>query len=198
MRPHTGSRFVNSIQHMFTFATILFFILPPTLFELIGWHYSGGGPEFQKVHPATYLLVTTFIWLWLIDPRFRGNVTHLCCTDWTLISFAFAVGATASYAILVKHVSITPFVDTFLAALLVAIGWISLPAKNLTLLRKLLDIYFVATIAILFLEYVTKSSVIGSVIASGVVTSADSQFRANAAFRTSAYGCNSAWRVFHR
>ena len=80
----------------------------------------------------------------------------------TLISFALAVGVTASYAILVKHVSITPFVDTFLAALLVAIGWICLPVKNLTLLRKLLDICFVVNIAILFLEYVTKSLVIPS------------------------------------
>ena len=155
-RPHT----VSWLEHMFTLATILFFILPRSVLNLIGWHYIGGGAEYQKVHIATYLLITTFICLWLIDPRFRGNVTHLCCTDWTLILFAFAVGTTASYAVLVKHVPITPFVDTFLAALLVTIGWICLPPKNLRLLRYLLDIYFVTSIAILFLEYGTKSWVI--------------------------------------
>ena len=156
-RPHAVSRFVNSIQHMFTLATILFFILSPKVLDLMGWHYWGGGAAYQCVHIATYLLITTFTCLWLIDPRFRGNVTRLSCTDWTLISFALVVGATASYAVLVKHVSITPFVDTFLAALLVTIGWICLPAKNLRLLRNLLDIYFVTNIAILFLEYATKS-----------------------------------------
>ena len=40
-RPHTVSWLVNSIQHMFTLATILFFILPPSVFNLIGWHYIG-------------------------------------------------------------------------------------------------------------------------------------------------------------
>ena len=159
-RPHT----VSLLEHMFTLATILFFILPRNALDLIGWHYIEGGPEYQKVHIATYLLITTFICLWLINPRFRGNVTHLCCTSWTLILFAFAVGATASYAIVVKHLSITPFVDTFLAALLVTIGWICLPAKNLRLLRNLLDIYFVTNIAILFLEYVTKSWVFPPVV----------------------------------
>ena len=170
---------------MFTLATILFFILPRSVLNLIGWHYIGGGAEYQKVHIATYLLITTFICLWLIDPRFRGNVTHLCCTSWTLISFAFAVGTTASYAVLVKHVPITPFVDTFLAALLLTIGWICLPPKNLRLLRYLLDIYFVTSIAILVLEYGTKSWVIAPVSEGFAYVS---QFRAHAFFEHSLSG----------
>ena len=161
IRRRNASWLASLIQHMFTLATMLFFILPPSVFNLMGWHYLGGGTEFEKIHIATYLLVATFIWLWLIDPRFRGNVTHLCLTDWTLISFMLAVGATASYAVLVKHVSIAPFVDTFLAALMVTIGWICLPPKNLRFLRYLLDIYFVTNIAILLLEYGTKSVLIG-------------------------------------
>ena len=66
--------------------------------------------------------------------------------------FALALGATASYAILVKGVSITPFIDTFIAALVVAIGCICLPPKKLRFLRNLLDIYFVTNIAIIFLD----------------------------------------------
>ena len=170
---------------MFTLVTILFFILPRSVLNLIGWHYIEGGAEYQKVHIASYLLITTFICLWLIDPRFRGNVTHLCCTSWTLISFAFAVGTTASYAVLVKHVPITPFVDTFLAALLVAIGWICLPPKNLRLLRYLLDIYFVTSIAILVLEYGTKSWVIAPVSEGFAYVS---QFRSHAFFEHSLSG----------
>src|SRR5262245_42543787 len=99
----------NLIQFLFAIATMLFFILPPGVLKLVGWDYLGGGPEFEKVHIATYLLVTAFVCLWFVDPRFRTNVTELC-SDWVLISFALAVGTIAFYAVLVKHVSITPFI----------------------------------------------------------------------------------------
>jgi hypothetical protein len=186
-RRQAVSRLAKPIQHLFTLATLLFFLLPPSVFELLGWHYLGGGAEYQKIHVATYLLVMTFTGLWLIDPRFRGNVTQLCATDWTLISFVFAIGATASYAVLVKHVSIAPFVDTFLAALLVTIGWICLPSEHLRRLRHLLDIYFIANIAILFLEYAAKSTLIGP------DTTDDfefGQFRAHALFENALSAAN--------
>ena len=150
-------RLGNSIQGIFAIATMLFFIVSTSVLNLMNWHYLGGGAEYEKIHIATYLLISAFVCLWLVDPRFRGNVTQLCCTDWILISFALAVGVVALYAILIKHVSITPFIDTFLAALLVTIGWICLPRENLIRLRYLLDLYFVANIAILFLEYAMKS-----------------------------------------
>src|SRR5689334_17918010 len=69
------SRWVNLLQFMFVTATMLFFILSPAVLRLMNWHYLVGGPEFQKVHIATYLLITIFVCLWLLDPRFRGNVT---------------------------------------------------------------------------------------------------------------------------
>ena len=141
---HAVSWLANPIRHLFTLATILFFVVSPDVFNLVGWHYAGGGGEYEKIHIATYLLVVTFVSLWLIDPRFRGDVTYLCGTDWTLISFGPAVGATAFNAVLVKHVSIAPFVDTFFAALLVTIGWLCLPSENLRRLRRLVDIYFIA------------------------------------------------------
>lgn len=147
----------SASRFLFTLATLLFFVLPPSVLHLIGWHYLGGGTEFEKVHLATYLLIGAFICLWLADPHFRGKVSQLICTDWTLISFTLAVGAVASYAILVKHVSIAPFVDTFLVAILATIGWVCLSTTALGQLRRLLDIYFIANIAVLFLEYATRS-----------------------------------------
>jgi hypothetical protein len=150
-------RLGNSIESLFAMATMLFFILSPSVLKFMSWDYFGGGPEYEKIHIATYLLVTAFACLWLTEPRFRGNVTELCSTDWTLISFSLAVCAVAFYAVLVKHVSITPFVDTFLAALLVTVGWICLPPERLIRLRYLLDLYFVANIAILFVEYARKA-----------------------------------------
>jgi len=153
-------RLNESLQYVFAVATMLFFIVSPGILHLINWHYVGSGPEFEKIHIATYLLITTFVCMWLTDPHFRGSVTALCCTDWTLISFASAIGAVAFYAVLVKHVSITPFVDTFFAALLVTIGWICLPPRGLIRLRYLLDLYFVTNIVLLFFEYGAKSWVI--------------------------------------
>jgi hypothetical protein len=160
---------------MFILAIILYFILPPQVLERVGWHWAGSyygtdGPDYQKIHIATYLLIATFICLWLIDPRFRRNVTDICCTNWSLIMFALALGATASYAILVKGVSITPFIDTFIAALVVAIGCICLPPKKLRFLRNLLDIYFVTNIAIIFLEYAIRWSLFPSPIGEGFET----------------------------
>src|SRR4029079_838667 len=55
------------------------------------------------------------------------------------------------------------FVDTFFAALVIAIGWICLPPKNLSRLRYLLDIVLVVSIAIMFLEYGTKSHLVPDV-----------------------------------
>ena len=159
-RLHTVSRLTNWMLHMFTLATVLFFIVPPNILKSIGWQYIGGGAEYEKIHIATYLLIAAFVCLWLIDPPFRGNVTRLCRTDGTLISFAIAVGAIAFYAIIIKQVSITPFVDTFFAALLVAIGWICLPLENLRRLRCLLDIVLVTSIAIMLLEYGFQSHLI--------------------------------------
>ena len=148
---------VNALVLLFTISTMLFSILSPGVLNLIDWHYLGGGPEFQKIHVATYLLIATFLCLWLIDPYFRGNVTELFFNNWDLTSFVLAVGAVSTYAVLVKHVSVSPFVDTFLAALLVTIGWMCLPTKNLRRLRYLLDLYFVINISILFIEYSTRS-----------------------------------------
>ena len=147
----------KSLRYMFAGATMLFFIISPGVMQIINWHYLGGGPEFEKIHIATYLLVVAFVGLWLTDRYFRRNVTELCRSDWILVAFTLSVGAVAFYAVLVKHLSIAPFVDTFLAAMLVAIGWICLPLNSLSNLRRLLDFYFAANIALLFLEYAMKS-----------------------------------------
>ncbi len=161
-RPRPADRLIRWLRYLMAVTTVLFLWMPPSVFELVGWGYLGGGPEYEKIHLATYLLVATTLALFLVDARFRGNVLYLCLTDWRLIFFALAIGATAVYAIFFKQLSIAPFVDTFLAALLIVIVWICLQYDNLRQLRLLLDIYFVTNIALLFLEYLAKVLVIGS------------------------------------
>lgn len=152
---------IRWLRRLLAFTTVLFLWMPPSVFDLVGWGYLGGGPEYEKIHLATYLLLATALALFLLDAHFRRNTLCLCLTDWRLIFFALAVGATAVYAILFKQLSIAPFVDTFLAAILIAVIWICLPYDNLRQLRFLLDIYFATNIALLFFEYAAKWLVIG-------------------------------------
>src|SRR5690349_15349381 len=64
-----SSIFLNFLNYIFLMATLLFFIASPGVLRLINWQYLGGGPEFEKIHIATYLLVTTFVCMWLSDAR---------------------------------------------------------------------------------------------------------------------------------
>lgn len=153
---------VRSLRYALAAATVLFLCMPPSVFELVGWDYLGGGAEYEKIHLATYLLVATSLCLFLIDRDFRNKAVYLCLHDWRLMFFALSVAATAAYAILFKQLSVAPFVDTFFAAILLAIAWICLPYDNLRHLRTFLDIYFAVNIGLLFFEYASKSMVIGS------------------------------------
>ncbi len=163
IQAHTATQLAAWLRYMLAFATVLFLWMPPSVFELVGWNYLGGGPEYEKIHIATYLLVAATLALFMIDAHFRGNVLYLCLTDWRLIFFAFAVAATAAYAIFFKQLSIAPFIDTFLAALVVVVVWICLPYDNLRQLRTLFDVFFIVNIALLFFEYAAKILVIGNV-----------------------------------
>lgn len=167
------------LRYSMAFVTVLFLWMPPSVFELIGWGYLGGGAEFEKIHLATYLLLAVTSALFALDPHFRRNVLYLCLTDWRLIFFALAVAATAAYAILFKQLSIAPFVDTFFATLVVVAVWICLPYDNLRQLRTLLDIFFIINIAALLFEYGTRSLVIANLAPS---TYEFGQFRAQAFF----------------
>lgn len=174
-----AARLVRGLRYLLALATVLFLWMPPSVFALIDWGYLGGGAEYEKIHLATYLLLATTLALFALDSRFRGNLLYLCLTDWRLIFFALAIAATAAYAILFKQLSIAPFIDTFLAALVVVVVCICLPYDNLRQLRALLDIFFIVNIALLFLEYGAKTLVIGDLTPDSYEFG---QFRARAFF----------------
>jgi hypothetical protein len=178
-RPRPTAQPVRWLRFSLAFITVLFLWMPPSVFELVGWGYLGGGPEYEKIHLATYLLVAATLALFALDPHFRRNALYLCLTDWRLIFFALAIAATAAYAILFKQLSIAPFVDTFLAALVIVVVWICLPYDNLRQLRALLDVFFIVNIALLFLEYGAKTLAIGDLTPDSYEFG---QFRARAFF----------------
>jgi hypothetical protein len=154
--------FIEFLNFGFVLAILLYFLLPGSALLLIGWDYLGGGPEFEKIHLATYLLVGLFSVLFVLDARFRNAAVSMCLSNMSLTTFVVSVAATAAYAILARKVSIAPFVDTFAAAIIVMIGCLCLPRRYLRVLKFFLDAYFVASVAILFFEYYTKSNILYS------------------------------------
>ena len=161
-RPMPLSWLAELLRLGFVLALFLFFLLPGKLLLLLDWHYVGGGPEYQKIHVATYLIILVFGLMLIVDMRFRDTVIAACLTEYSFVSFAISAAATALFAIVVRHVSIAPFVDTLGAAIIGTLGCICLPVRYMRILKRLLDTFFVANIAIVFYEYYTKSSIIGS------------------------------------
>lgn len=161
-RPVHVSWFAEFLQLSFVLVVFSYFLLPSDVLVLMKWNYLGGGPEFEKIHLATYLLLVVVGLMLVVDARFRNTVIEIYFTDLTLTTFVVAVAATAAYAIAAKHVSIAPFVDTFVAAIIATIGCICLSERYSRLLKKMLDAYFIASIAIVFIESYSKSSVLFS------------------------------------
>src|SRR5262249_25973222 len=161
-RPSEFVWVVELLRLGFIGSGFLFFLLPGNLLVAFKWQYLGGGPEFQKIHIATYGIVAAFGLLLLLDRRFRDAALAICFTDFNLIAFAVSVACTALFAIFAKGVSIAPFVDTFLAALVLTVGCLCLPGKYLRLFQYLLDGFFILSIAMVFYEFYTKSSILYS------------------------------------
>lgn len=152
--------FIELLQLSFVLSVLLYFLLPGNLLVVLGWAYLGGGAEYQKIHIATYFLILVFGLQFSVDTRFRNTVVSLCFTDFGLLGFGVAVFGVASYAIIAKNMSVAPFVDTFVAALIVAIGCICLSDRHLRNFKYLLNSYFIISIAIMFFEYFTKFNII--------------------------------------
>lgn len=176
-RPADLAWAVEFLRLAFILSGFLFFLLPGNLLAAFNWHYLGGGAEYQKIHIATYGTIFAFGLLFLLDDRFRNDVLTICLTDLNLIAFAVSVAATSLFAIAVKGVSTAPFVDTFLAAIVLTVGCLCLPERYLRLFRFLLDAFFMVSIAMVFFEFYTKSSILYSYGASDLGI-----FRATALF----------------
>jgi hypothetical protein len=124
----------------------------------LGWRYLGGGSGFEKIHPATYMFVATSCISLLVDRMFRWRVTTRLASDSPLLAFFSAVTIVGAYCCLAKGASVTPFIDTLLVAIWAAVIVSSLPSKPLSLLRHLLDLFFIISIVLIVWEVGTKRS----------------------------------------
>ena len=131
---------------------ITYFGLSYPVLSGLGWHYLGGGGEIEKIHPATYLLLVGFLISLMIDQTFRSRVVGRTAADPSLVLFVLAVTVTAAYTCVVQGASVAPFVDTFLVAILATIIVTCIPVRPLRFLRRLIDVFFVVNILLIFLE----------------------------------------------
>ena len=148
---------VEFLRLAFILDAFLYFMLPGAMLIQFGWEYLGGGPAYQKIYVATYLLVFVFALMFILDRRLRDTAISLFFKELTFIIFVVSIATTALFAIVAKEELIAPFVDTFLVALIATIGFVCVPARYLRAFKYLLDAYFVANIAIVFIEYLSKS-----------------------------------------
>ena len=159
-QPTFSAALVTVPQLAFVLCSFLYFLLPSKLLINMGWDYEGGGPGYQKIHVATYLVIVTFCLLLVIDSRFRVAAISLFFKEPILIAFLASIGFVAFYAIGVKHTSIAPFIDTFIMTVVLAIGYLSLPIQFWKVLKFLCDVFLISNVAILFMEYYTKTNIL--------------------------------------
>jgi hypothetical protein len=139
-------------SYFMAISLLFYFLLPLPILLILGWHYIGGGPALENIHPATYLLFAGLSFSLVIDPLFRSQVVARAATDLSLVAFLAAVVITVLYCYFVHDVSAAPFVDTFFAAIVGVIVLSCMPVASLRFLRRLIDIFFAVNIVMIFWE----------------------------------------------
>ena len=145
---------------VFMFVIALFLLLPGSLLVSIGWSYFGGGPGFEKIHPATYLLVAVSSWALIVNRSFRWRCIAYSVSDCAFIAFALAALSTVVYAIAVSGASASNFIDTFVVALIIRIAIVAVPRRPMVQFRTFIDIYCIVTIVLVFVEYMLNRNFI--------------------------------------
>ena len=153
-RPLTLTALLSYLQVITVF---LYLPLSTQILLLLRWHYVGGGSGVEKLHPATYLLFVILSVSLFADQRFRHLAIGLIASDLSLAWFAGTIVLTALYTYLMAGASLSPFVDTFLAAIVTAIIIIAMPRRSLSLLGWLVDIFFIVNIVMIFSEVILQA-----------------------------------------
>lgn len=134
-------------------AVLSFIYISPSTLILGGWRYAGGGTEFEKVHPGTYILILAFPVCFLLDQQFSRKIVSQVKGDWGVLAFFVASLATSAYAVLDKHCSATPFLETFGATILVLLAFVGISDGGITLFRRGVDLFMIVNIPIIVAEY---------------------------------------------
>jgi hypothetical protein len=156
--PVSSSSILRFHTYVLAAFIFLYFLLPSPALLTLGWQYLGGGPELEKIHPATYLLFLGFCVSLAIDRHFRGRVIACVTHDSTMVAFALAVVTAATYCYLVQNTSLAPFIETFISAIIATIVLSCVSLRTISFLRRLIEIFFLVNIAMIFWEAATNTT----------------------------------------
>ena len=159
-RPPVESARLVVLSSAFMFCVALYFLLPGDALPMLGWQYYGGGGEFQKIHPATYLTIVVFSLLIAVDRTFRRRCLAQLMSDYAFVAFAIAATATSFVAIVVRGASIANLAETFALALIVRLAIVAIPRKPMIQFRTFVDVLFFVGAASVFFEFAFKRSLI--------------------------------------
>lgn len=134
-------------------AVLSFLYISQATLESLGWRYSGGGSEIEKIHPGTYLLFVTLLVMRFADASFFRSVIAKFTHDIGLASFTVTSIAAALYAVFIKNVSISPFVDTLATTVVVFAIFATLEERPLIAFRRAVDFFMIVNIGIIAAEY---------------------------------------------
>ncbi len=166
--PKASTVLVPLLPYALVFSIVPYLLLSGQTLLLFRWHYVGGGSAIEKIHPATYLLFLALSISLILHSQFRRLFFHRISSDLPLVFFLAAVILTAAYTIILGGASVAPFVDTFLAAILTTIVLTCIPYRALLLLRRIVDLFFVLNIFMIFAEMVLHTDFIAPYVA-GVI-----------------------------
>ena len=166
--PKASTVLVPLLPYALVFSVMPYLLLSGQTLLVFRWHYVGGGSAIEKIHPATYLLFLALSISLILHSQFRRLFFHRISSDLPLVFFVAAVIWTAAYTIILGGASVAPFVDTFLAAILTTIVLTCVPYPALLLLRRIVDLFFVLNIFMIFAEMVLHTDFIAPYVA-GVI-----------------------------
>jgi hypothetical protein len=147
-------------ENIFLFLILSYLLFSPTLWELVGWRYGGGGSEIEKILPATYGIWLCFVASIVFSRSFRDTVIHTVRTDISLVAYAVSVAAITLYSVLVQKISISPFVESLVTPIAVLPVLVSLSDRSIKRLRICIEAFMVVNILLIMVEYQTRHNLI--------------------------------------
>lgn len=145
-------------------------LIPPELMTAFGVHYvRPGGSFYEKLHPATYLVLATFVLLLMRSGDPIGEIDRIASNAKLLLVHFFACGLLVFQCIMVSR-PFTSVIDTFLLPIILSlIVWSLTPAQRKPMVVAVHVVIWI-NIALGFYEYFSKHRLVPMWIGNIVVT----------------------------
>jgi hypothetical protein len=152
-------------------AVVTLCVISPLTLAAYGIDYdTAGGSALAKIHPGTYLALLALTARLAAAPHPWATLQRLLLREPGLLIYLTALGLLAVYVLLVARSPVTPLIDTFLLALILALLLEGLDARIARLLALLLVAIFAADAALGLLEASTGWRLIHIAVPEGVTS----------------------------